>query len=206
MTTYVLATANAHKATEMRFVLAELGIDVLARPTDVADVAETETTLDGNALLKARALAAATGHAAIADDTGLFVNALEGRPGVRSARYAGEDATDDENVTKLLRDLDGVEGAARAAHFRTVIAVAYPSGESLCVEGVLDGCITKERRGDHGFGYDVVFEPVGGDGRTLGEVTLSEKNANSHRARALRALAHVLETSSRDARTRSLDE
>lgn len=205
MTTFVLATANAHKAIEMRAVLGELGIDVVGRPDDVDDVEETATTLEGNALLKALTIAAATGRAAIADDTGLFVDALEGRPGVRSARYAGEGAGDDENITKLLGELDHVEGTARAAHFRTVIAVAYPSGESWWVEGVLEGRITWQRRGGHGFGYDAVFEPRHSPGRTLGEMTLSEKNATSHRAAALRALAAALTASSRDAPTRSLE-
>jgi XTP/dITP diphosphohydrolase len=137
----------------MRAVLSDLGIELLLRPGDVPEVQENEVTLEGNALLKARALVAATGQPAIADDTGLFVDALDGRPGVFSARYAGENASYDDNVAKLLGELSGVPDGQRGAIFRTVIAVAYPSGESLCVDGFLEGRITYERRGDNGFGY-----------------------------------------------------
>ncbi len=192
----MLATANAHKSEEMRAVLAELGVELLARPEGVGDVEEGESTLEGNALLKARALVAATGLAAIADDTGLFVEALEGRPGVHSARYAREGATYDENVSKLLHELADVPAPRRGATFRTVIAVAYPSGETRCVEGVLEGRITVARRGENGFGYDPVFAPTSGGGRTLAELSTPEKNATSHRARALRALLAALEASS----------
>ena len=196
MTTFVLATANAHKTQEMRAVLEQLGIEVLARPTAVADVEETESTLEGNALLKARALVEATGYPAIADDTGLFVDALDGRPGVLSARYAGENATYDDNVSKLLDELSGVSEPRRGATFRTVIAVAFPSGESRCVLGELEGRITTTRRGENGFGYDPVFEPSGCAGRTLAELSSQEKNTLSHRARALRAIAQALAASS----------
>jgi XTP/dITP diphosphohydrolase len=194
VTTYVLATANPHKTEEMRAILSEWGIELLDRPEGVPDVEESETTLEGNALLKARALVAATGVAAIADDTGLFVDALNGRPGVFSARYAGEGATYDQNVTKLLGELAAVADPGRGATFRTVIAVAYPSGETRWVEGALAGRITFERRGERGFGYDPVFQPDDAGGRTLAELTLEEKNANSHRARALRALGELLRT------------
>lgn len=196
MTTFVLATANPHKTEEMRAVLGELGIDLLARPDDVPEVQENEVTVEGNALLKARALVEATGHAAIADDTGLFVDALDARPGVFSARYAGENATYDENVTKLLAEMSDVDDIGRTAVFRTVVCVAYPSGESRCVEGSLPGRIARERRGSNGFGYDPVFEPSDAGGRTLAELTPEEKNANSHRSRALHALVEVLRTSS----------
>jgi len=192
MTTFVLATANPHKTGEMSAVLATLGIAVLPRPADVPDVDETEDTLEGNALLKARALAVATGHAAVADDTGLFVDALDGAPGVFSARYAGEPANDAANVDKLLGVLADVVPSARGAQFRTVIAVAYPDGTSLCVEGVLEGAIGFERRGDGGFGYDPIFLPADGGGRTLAEYSADEKNAVSHRALALHALAKAL--------------
>ena len=138
--TFVLATANPHKAEEMRDVLAPLGVELLARPLDVADVEETGATLEGNALLKARALVAATGLAAIADDTGLFIDALEGRPGVYSARYAGENATYADNVDKALAELRRTCPMPSAApEFRSVIAVAYPDGTSWWVDGVLDG-------------------------------------------------------------------
>jgi XTP/dITP diphosphohydrolase len=179
----------------MRAVLSGLGIELLPRPLDVPEVDETELTLEGNALLKARALMGATGHAAIADDTGLFVDALEGRPGVFSARFAGENATYAENVARLLHELDGVGEDRRSARFRTVIAVAYPTGESRCVEGVLEGHIALSPRGEHGFGYDPVFVPADGGGRTFAEFTPAEKNETSHRARALRTLVEVLRTS-----------
>lgn len=191
MTTFVLATANPHKADEMRAVLASLAILVLERPSHVAEVDETEDTLEGNALLKARALAQATNHPAVADDTGLFVDALANRPGVRSARYAGADATDAQNVEKLLTEMRNVPEGERRARFRTVIAVAYPDGDSLVVEGELRGSITRAPRGDGGFGYDPVFA-VEVDGRTLAELTIEEKNECSHRASALRALARLL--------------
>ncbi len=191
MTTFVLATANPHKADEMRAVLSSLGVELLDRPPHVADVDETGETLEENAMLKARALVAATGHAAIADDTGLFVDALDGRPGVRSARYAGEAASYDDNVTKLLGELAGVD-APRTARFRTVIAVAYPDGTAFCVEGELDGVITHARAGDQGFGYDPVFATDVAGGRTLAELSPEEKNELSHRARALHALSEKL--------------
>ncbi|HUV58471.1 MAG TPA: RdgB/HAM1 family non-canonical purine NTP pyrophosphatase [Acidimicrobiales bacterium] len=192
MLTFVLATANPHKAEEMRSLLASFDVTVLERPAGIADVDETEDTLEGNALLKARALAAATGLPAVADDTGLFVNALGGRPGVWSARYAGEGATYTQNVAKLLDEMHGVVDEDRGASFRTVIAVAYPDGQELCVEGELRGSIAREARGAGGFGYDPVFV-VEDDGRTLAEMSANEKNELSHRARALRALAIALD-------------
>jgi len=192
MITFVLATANPHKKVEMESVLSALNITVLPRPTDVPDVDETETTLEGNALLKARALVEATGHAAVADDTGLFVDALDGEPGVYSARYAGHGASDEENVIKLLSKLTGV-AQPRTARFRTVICVAYPDGTSLSVEGVLEGTIGTEAKGSNGFGYDPVFLPSHAGAKTLAEMTLDEKNATSHRGNALRSLAEALE-------------
>jgi XTP/dITP diphosphohydrolase len=192
MTTFVLATANPHKTLEMAAILEGLGITVLPRPSDAPDVDETEETLEGNALLKARALVAATGHAAVADDTGLFVDALDGRPGVYSARYAGEHASYEDNVTKLLGEMSGVAAEQRTARFRSVIAVAYPDGTSLVVDGVLEGVVTQAARGTEGFGYDPVFAPTELGGRTLAELTPTEKNAVSHRARALLALGAAL--------------
>ena len=189
---FVLATANAHKVNEMRAVLADVAIGVLSRPEGVPDVAETSDTLEGNALLKAHAICAATGRPAIADDTGLFVDSLGGEPGVHSARYAGPAAVDADNVRKLLSALSEVDGARRAAHFRTVIAVAYPDGTALTVEGVLNGWIVDAPRGERGFGYDPVFASAEIGGRTLAEVSPDEKNSVSHRARALAALVERL--------------
>jgi len=141
---------------------------------------------------KAKALVDATGTPAIADDTGLFVDALQGRPGVHSARYAGDGATYEQNVTKLLAALDGVEAPTRTARFRTVIAIVYPDATNVCVEGVLEGTIALARAGDQGFGYDPVFVPDATGGRTLAELSANEKNTLSHRALALRALSQKL--------------
>ena len=184
----VAASKNADKIAEVEAVLASLDPPItLIDGHTWPDVDETEDTLAGNALLKARAVVAATGHAAIADDTGLEVDALGGAPGVTTARYAGENATYDDNVDKMLIELDGVE--SRSARFRTAVALVTPGGEELVVEGVLEGSITTGRRGEGGFGYDPIFEV---DGRTLAEIPAAEKNAISHRAVALRALAEAL--------------
>jgi XTP/dITP diphosphohydrolase len=152
----------------------------------VPDVVEDADTLEGNARLKAAAVAAATGRPAIADDTGLEVVALDGAPGVLAARFAGEDATYAANRAKLLAALDG--RADRRARFRTVVVIAWPDGRETVAEGVCDGVIAEEERGERGFGYDPVFVPVEGDGRTFAEMSDQEKNALSHRARALRNL------------------
>lgn len=195
MNRFVLATANAHKADEIRRVLENFGVGVLPRPADVPDVDETESTLEGNALLKALAISNATGEAAIADDTGLFVDVLDGRPGVYSARYAGERATYEDNVTKLLGELVGVEELRRSARFRSVVAVANPDGSTWWVEGVLEGAILSAPRGLGGFGYDPVFAPLTLNGTSLAELAPEDKNEISHRGRALRALAQRLSIS-----------
>jgi XTP/dITP diphosphohydrolase len=191
----VLASANPDKVKEIVAVLsAALPVELLSRPETVPDVVEDADTLVGNARLKARALVAATGTAAVADDTGLEVDALGGAPGVYSARYAGEDATYGDNVTKLLRELGvlGDSGGARRASFKTVALVAFPDDSELWAEGVLPGTIAVEERGTNGFGYDPVFVPDGGDGRTFAEMRPEEKDAVSHRGRAFRALAAEL--------------
>ncbi len=192
MTTLVLATANPHKTEEIRQVLSDFDIELLARPDDVPDVDETADTLEGNALLKARALASATGVPALADDTGLFIDALGGAPGVHSARYAGDGATFEDNVDKVLAQLEDVSPPERTARFRTVVALANPDGTSWWVEGVLEGTILPGRTGQHGFGYDPIFAPVDGGGRSLAELSADEKNALSHRGHALRAFAKKL--------------
>jgi XTP/dITP diphosphohydrolase len=191
----VLASANPDKVKEIVAVLsAALPVELLPRPDDVPEVVEDADTLVGNARLKARALTAATRAAAVADDTGLEVDALGGAPGVYSARYAGESATYADNVAKLLRELaardDG--GGARRASFKTVALVAFPDGSEVWAEGVLPGTISGEPRGSNGFGYDPVFVPDGGDGRTFAEMQPDEKDAVSHRGRAFRALAGEL--------------
>ncbi|MGH9020775.1 MAG: RdgB/HAM1 family non-canonical purine NTP pyrophosphatase [Acidimicrobiales bacterium] len=192
MIDFVLATANPDKAAEIAAVLEARGLRVMARPTSVAEVDETEQTLEGNARLKASALCAATGVAAIADDTGLFVAALDGEPGVHSARYAGQRATYADNVARLLRELAATPEGERRATFRTVICVVYPDGHELVVVGELAGFILASPRGTGGFGYDPVFEADETPGRSLAELSAAEKNALSHRARALTALADEL--------------
>jgi XTP/dITP diphosphohydrolase len=155
------------------------------------DAPETGATLEENARIKARAAVAATGRPAIADDTGLFVDALAGAPGVHSSRYAGPGATYADNVRKLLAALEGVPAAERGARFRTVALLATPDGREKSFEGVLEGRIAAAARGAHGFGYDPVFE-VAGTARSLAEIPLEEKNRISHRARAFGAAAAFL--------------
>ena len=184
----VIASKNEHKIVEILHVLESTGLGVeLVEDVDWPDVEETEPTLEGNALLKAREVRSHTGYAVIADDTGLEVAALDGAPGVISARYAGEDATYEDNVMKLLEVLG--DSPNRSARFRTVMALIDETGREVVVEGVLDGEITYEPRGSNGFGYDPVFAV--GD-RTFAEMTTPEKNEISHRAKALRALAEVV--------------
>lgn len=188
----VLASANPDKAAEMRAMLASCGFELVDRPPEVPEVEETATTLAGNARLKALALVAATGAAAVADDTGLEVEAVGGAPGVYSARYAGPDATYADNVAHLLGALDGVANPQRRACFRTVALVRFLDGREVSAEGVVDGQIANAPKGDGGFGYDAVFVPDEGDGRTFAEMTGDEKNALSHRGRAFRSLAAAL--------------
>lgn len=187
----VLATANAGKAAEIAAILGKISeIELVPRPAWVPEVDEVGATLEENARLKASSLSRATGQAAVADDTGLEVAALAGAPGVRSARYAGPRATPADNVAKLLAALRGAED--RRARFSTVALVAYPDGRELVAEGSVDGTISEEARGEGGFGYDPVFVPDGGDGRTFAEMAATEKEAISHRGRAFRALAVLL--------------
>jgi XTP/dITP diphosphohydrolase len=190
----VLATANPDKAAEIRAVLRDAGLEVelVARPDDVSDVDETGTTLEDNARLKAVALCEATGLPAVADDTGLEVDALGGAPGVLSARYAGDDVTYADNVAKLLRELAGVDAAARTARFSTVALARWPDGREVAAIGEVEGVIATEVRGEGGFGYDPVFVPIEGDGRTFAEMSAEEKHRVSHRGRAFRTLADGL--------------
>ena len=185
----VLATTNPDKAREIEAIVGTT-VDLVPRPADVPEVEETGATLLDNARLKAIALCSATGLPALADDTGLEVDALGGAPGVYSSRYAGEDATYADNVRKLLDALAG--RADRRARFRTVALVRFPDGREVVGDGVVDGTIADAPRGDNGFGYDPVFVPDEGDGRTFAELTPDEKHAISHRGRAVRALAESL--------------
>ena len=189
----VCASANPDKVAEMAEVL-EGHARLLPRPAAMGEVAEDADTLMGNAMLKARAVCDFAGAAALADDTGLEVDALGGAPGVWSARYAGPDASYADNLARLLAEMRDVPPHQRTARFRTVTAVCFPDGRSLAAEGVVDGAITTEPRGTGGFGYDPVFAPVEAEGLTFSEMGPAAKNAMSHRARALRALLELLRT------------
>jgi XTP/dITP diphosphohydrolase len=183
------ASANPHKVAEIEDLMRGV-VDLQPRPHDLPDVDENADTLIDNARLKARAVCDATGLPALADDTGLEVTALDGAPGVRTARFAGEPPNDANNRAKLLRDL--ASAADRSARFRTVAILVFPDGRELVAEGVCDGVIADAERGDRGFGYDAVFVPREGDGRTFAEMTIADKHALSHRGRAFRALAESL--------------
>ncbi|MFM7061050.1 MAG: RdgB/HAM1 family non-canonical purine NTP pyrophosphatase [Actinomycetes bacterium] len=199
----VVATANPDKAREIVEVLTASGLDVdlVDRPTDVPEVVEDGETLLDNARLKARALRDATGCAAIADDTGLAVDALGGAPGVFSARYAGPEATDAQNCAHLLAELARVGATDRTARFATSIVLALPDGSELEAQGEVEGTIIGTPRGDGGFGYDPLFVPAGGNGATFAEMSREAKHAISHRGRALRAMAAAMCESLPDART-----
>ena len=218
---FVLATGNADKAREINEIFVALIDEPLAafaltlgpetfgylldRPGDLADrvprphglvtapdVEETGATLVENARIKATALTAAMGMLAIADDTGLEVDALGGAPGVHAARFAGPDATYADNVAKLLREMH--DAPVRAARFATVAIACWPDGREVAVRGEVAGVIAAEPAGRNGFGYDSVFVPTEGGGRTFAQMTPDEKHAISHRGRAFVALARALST------------
>ncbi|MEO6989575.1 MAG: RdgB/HAM1 family non-canonical purine NTP pyrophosphatase [Aquihabitans sp.] len=184
----VLASANPKKVVELREILGDL-FDLVPRPTEVADVIEDADTFVDNARLKASALVAATGLAALADDSGLEVDALGGAPGVHSARYAGDTASDTDNVTRLLTELASrPDLEERRARFRCVIVLQRPDGSELVAEGTVEGHIAGAPRGEGGFGYDPVFVPDAAGGRTFAEMGKAAKHAISHRGQALAAL------------------
>lgn len=187
---FVAATANPHKLTEMRVILDGVAT-LLPRPAGLGEIHEDGDTLEANARIKAVAVAAAAGAAALADDTGLEVDALGGAPGVHSARYAGTPADDAANVAKLLAALAGLAPAERTARFRTVVVARWPDGREIVAGGAVAGHIAAEPRGARGFGYDPVFVPAPGPA-TFAEMSLDAKSAMSHRGRALRALAKRL--------------
>jgi XTP/dITP diphosphohydrolase len=192
----VLASANPDKAAEIAAILRRrLGTDVQIdlRPDHVSEVVEHGDTLEANARLKAVAVGRATGALVVADDTGLEVEALGGAPGVRSARFAGENATYEDNILELLDALVELpEPGERRAMFRTVAVARYPDGREVVAEGEVAGTIALAPRGEGGFGYDPVFVPDEGDGRTFAEMDADDKHAISHRGRAFRALADRL--------------
>lgn len=185
----VVASKNPDKVAEIESVLLGSGLaDEIVRDLDWPDIDETGETLEQNAVLKARAVVEATGLPVVADDTGLEVSALDGAPGVRTARFAGPDASYADNVAHLMELMNGV--ADRSARFRTVVALVFPDGSEVVAEGSVEGVIAERPRGERGFGYDPVFEV---DGATMAEMSLEEKNRLSHRGRALRALVESVE-------------
>ncbi len=217
----VLATGNPDKAREINEIFVTrideslaawaltVGADtfgfVLDRPDDLAahlesvrgldvapDVREIGATLEENARIKAKALSDAMGMLAIADDTGLEVDALDGAPGIYAARYSGPHATYQDNVAKLLHELEGVYPALRTARFATVAMACWPDGTEVVTRGEVEGVIAAVPTGEHGFGYDPVFVPIEGDGRTFAQMSPAEKHAMSHRGRAFAALAQAL--------------
>jgi XTP/dITP diphosphohydrolase len=187
----VLATRNENKLREIRAILPLAGVEwIFARDiSNAPEIVEDGATFEANAMKKAAALAVASGLPALADDSGLEVDALDGEPGVRSARYAGDGATDAENVEKLLARMANIH--RRKARFRCVLALARPGGPTETFSGACEGAITRAPRGDHGFGYDPVFVPDG-SAQTFAEMDPAAKNAMSHRARALDALRQRL--------------
>ena len=187
--TIVVATGNAHKLVEIEAILGRAMSGVrfvsIKQLGDFEDPEETGTTFAENALIKARAAVAETGFAAVADDSGLVVDALNGEPGVYSARYAGVHGDDAANNAKLLRNLADVPAAERTARFMSVVALVRPDGTELTGTGACEGTIGFEGRGSNGFGYDPLFLPEDTPGKTMAELTPEEKNAISHRYHAL---------------------
>lgn len=184
----VCASANPHKVAEIFDLMGGI-VELLPRPAELADVVEDADTLVGNARLKAIAVCEATGLPALADDTGLEVDALQGAPGVRTARFAGEHATDAENRQKMLTEL---KGKPRTCRFRTVALLRFPDGREIIAEGVCEGTIAEQESGERGFGYDPLFIARDGDGRTFAQMSIEEKHTLSHRGRAFRSLSALL--------------
>jgi len=191
----ILATRNTKKLAELRRILEASSVDVsvtdLSEYPDMPEVAETGATFTENALLKARAVVAHTGRPAVAEDSGLCIDALNGMPGVLSARWAGQHGDDEANLRLVLGQLADVPADRRAAHFACVAALLLPSGRGDITEGTVSGRITDAPRGTNGFGYDPIFVPVGTE-LTTAEMSPEAKDAISHRGRALRALAPVI--------------
>ena len=186
----VIASANPDKVAEISIVLEGLAV-LIPRPEDMPDVIEDGDDLEDNARLKAVAVCEFSGKPSVADDTGLEIDALEGAPGVYSARFAGPDATYQQNVEKVLHDLDGIQIGKRTARFKTVAIVRYPDGRELISKGTVEGCIALNASGEEGFGYDPIFVPVEGDGSTFAQMG-EEKHRFSHRGRAFRNLGYML--------------
>ena len=189
MNKLILATHNEHKAEEFKQILPQFRLQTLADLNDVQEITETASDLEGNSLLKADTIFRQYGHIVISDDSGLEVKALNGAPGVYSARYAGEQKDDQKNTEKLIHELKGITN--RNAQFRTVITL-MSSNDTLQFEGIVEGAIVHEPKGDKGFGYDPVFIPNGYQ-KTFAELSSNEKNKISHRANAIEKLVAFIE-------------
>ena len=194
--TVVVATGNAHKVTEIEAILAPVmpgvAFHALGELGDFPDPVENGDTFTENAVIKAQAACEETGLPAVADDSGLVVDALSGEPGIMSARWAGVHGDDARNNAKLMREMEGVADVGRTARFHSSVVLVYPDGAVLTGEGDCEGMIGREPRGENGFGYDPLFWPAETPGRTMAELEPSEKNAISHRAHALADLARQL--------------
>jgi len=188
----VCASANPDKYIEIVQILSGV-VNLTPRPAGIPEVLEDEDSLEGNARLKAVAIQSATGCPAVADDTGLEVDVLGGAPGVFSARYAGDNATYQDNVQRLLKEMEGVVGEERSARFRTVALISWGDGTETIAEGIVEGSIAETPSGSGGFGYDSIFVPLAGGGKTFAEMGDAEKNAISHRGVAFRTLKVHLE-------------
>ena len=186
----VIASANPDKVSEIAVVLQKLAV-LIPRPEGMPDVVEDGENLEDNARLKALAVCEFSGRPAVADDTGLEIDVLNGAPGVFSARFAGSDATYQQNVEKVLAELDGVQMGQRTARFKTVAIVRYPDGHELIANGTVEGHISLSPLGEQGFGYDPIFVPVEGEGATFAQMG-HEKHRFSHRGRAFRSLGYML--------------
>lgn len=189
---FIIATNNAHKLVELERILAPLSIDATspkAKGISLDDVEETGKTFEENALLKAKAACQKTGLPAVADDSGLCVDAIGGMPGVYSARYAGDGATDTQKIQKLLTALEGVPAEKRTARFVSAVCCVWPDGQTLTVRGECEGCIGFKPLGENGFGYDPVF--MVGE-KSFAQLSAGEKDAISHRGRALVKLQEAL--------------
>lgn len=194
MDTVIIATKNKGKAKEFEKLFLPKGLTVktLLDYPELEDVEETGSTFEENAILKAETIARTLGVRVIADDSGLEVDALDGRPGVYSARYAGLEKNDEANIDKVLEELKDVPGNERTARFCCALAMAEPGIDTLTVFGTCEGRILHERRGTNGFGYDPIFFAVS-EGKSMAELSSEEKNRISHRANAIRKLEHVLQ-------------
>lgn len=187
----VMASANPDKVKEIAQIMSDF-VEIVPRPDSVGEIIEDAETLEGNARLKAVAISEATGLAAMADDTGLEIDHLDGAPGVHTARFAGENATYADNVAKTLNALASVPTAERTARFRTVAMIAFPNGDELVAHGVVEGQIAWQPTGSGGFGYDPIFVPLEGTGQSFAEMAPEAKHAISHRGRAFRTLRELL--------------